>query len=120
MKQRLSVANTATFTLDVPVASADRVMCTQHQLALSFSSDVNAGMSVSVSVKALGGGGVEPVESGTFDAYVLRGQTRTVCVYGLILESVQVSIAGRTAGSVSAAYVGYGAGDPGRDESYVA
>lgn len=119
MKQKLSSNNTATFTLDVPVVSAHNVVCTNHQLSLSFSADVNAGTSATVSVKALGGGGYEPVDDGTYDAYALRGKTRTVCVYGLVLESIQVTLAGRTAGSVTGAYTGYGAGDPGRDDAYV-
>jgi hypothetical protein len=118
MKHKTAIEQTSTFTINIPTCSAERVPNTNHQLTLEFSNDVAAGATAVVSTTPYGCPMSEAVSGGSLDAYALAGSSKTVLIQGLLLTSLTVTLAGFSAGDVSAYYTGYGANDPGYDDQY--
>lgn len=104
---------TASFSIETPQMSAYNIPCINHQLSISFSDDVNTEAVVTVSATCSGAENAEEIANGVLSAVDLVGKTKTVFVYGVLLENIVVDIADRTAGTIRADYVGYGQNDPG-------
>lgn len=104
---------TETFVIPIPRYAADGVPNRFHQISLNFSATCNDGMTATVAAKCLDAGAAEAVTGGEIDAFANADGTKTRFINYAILEEITVTIAGRTAGTVGYAYVGYGDADRG-------
>ena len=118
-KQELNKSET--FRILVPVSAGWKCPNQFHQLTIVCSADCNAGFIVNTKIKPMGSPGYENTTDGSLTASDYAGEQKTMTISsggnGILLEGIEVSITGRTAGSVSVYYVGFGAEDTGEEYS---